>query len=311
MIPAPEWTPTNREYHASPGWSSSMLRTFRESPRLAHARYVAKSRRAPGSTAEQRLGTAAGILLLHPEQRRRLIEVADADSRQSAAFKRTVRYADPDALVLTVPEYDDAQAIAASIHEGATEHAALARVFLVELPGYSEYAIRWDEEPLRAAAPVEPDPEPAEQAPEPEKVPAGVVVPCRSMVDRLVMHPSGPVIVELKTCADPFDFARTVPRWGYECQAAFNLRGIERHLGEAVGFRFVAVRNEFPFEVKVYEPDAEFLEVGAEDVQRDLANLARCLATDEWMSDQERVEGGATVLSLRRYRTRNFNKGRG
>lgn len=281
MIPAPTWTPTAREYHADlSAWSSSMLRTFRRSPALAEARYVTRRLLGDDATGSQRLGSAVNVLLLQPELEQRLLLVADADTRSSTAFRRTRRHAPREALVLTIPEYDQAVAIARAVREGRSEMAALARVYLLELPGYAEYAFRWTDE---------------------------TGVPCKAMVDRLVEHPAGPVKVELKTDQDPLDaFSATATKWGYHCQSAFNARGLRAALGIEPMERIVVVRNEPPHEVVVYEPDAEWLEAGAATVAADLERLAYCLATGEWLHDAERldVSGGCRPLSLPRHMRR-------
>jgi hypothetical protein len=276
MIPAPTWKPSNAEYHGTvEAVSSSMLKTFRGAPALYYQTYIEKSVEREKPTASMVIGSAVNVLLLEPERADRYVYVAGVKARTAKEYKEAYKLR-PDQLVLTETEWEEAQLVAASILEPKTQAARIARELLRNDDGFSEYAYCWTE-------------------------PSGLL--CKSMVDRLRMIQMLPTIVELKTTVDPSPEAFQAHFWRmqYHCQAAFNLRGARRLLGEAgslLRFLVVAVRNEAPYDVFVYQPDEGLLKKGADQVEEDLAGLARChLHGSPWQTPAENITGNLPSLS--------------
>lgn len=278
-VPAPIWTPGNREYHGDPSrWSSTSLKMFRHKPQLAYRTYIGSVKHS-GPTPAQVIGSAVNILLLEPETQETAIHTVDVEARNAVAFKKAVELY-PEALVLTRPEREQAGAVADAILHPQTDYAAMAREILVDRHGYSEYASRWDDE---------------------------IGVPCKSKIDRLTTATAEDglslVIGELKTAKSPELQAFSRQAWDldYHCQAAFNCRGIYATTGHWPDFVFVVVRNEQPYEVACYKLTEEFLAVGYEQVVGDLQRLSVCLQDPSgktWRSSWENFQGFPSVPEL-------------
>lgn len=277
-IPPPSWTPTNAEYHARKDlWSSSMLKVFRESPALAQGRFVTGRFHSPDATASLILGSAVNIMLLQPELERELLITAPAKTRGAKAYAETVA-GHPEKLVLTESEIPVANAIADAVRRPRTPAARIAHELLLSGEGYSEYATTWDE------------------------TVGGVTIPCKCMVDRVRMIAGRPVIIELKTTLDPEPEAFRRQAWNleYHCQAAFNRRGMRRVLGvPAPTLLMVAIRNDEPYEVAVYEVMEEVFQLGTEQIESDLSRLAMAMITGEWWAEWEGLgEVGGVLRAL-------------
>ena len=272
MIPPPIWRPANAEYHRTrTHWSSSMLKVFRHSPALAFRRFVAgEAAEWEPPTKSQVLGSIANTLLLQQERRVRDIHVFPAKDRKGGAFKAAVK-ARADQLVVTQSEWEEGEAIANAILQPKTESARVAHRLLVGEPqdGFTEYAHRWEDR-------------------------SGV--PCKAMVDRLLNLHGSPTLVELKSTLDPSPegFRDQFGRLGYDCQAAFNLRGLQVALGGVIPqFLVVAVRNEEPYEVAVHPLHQDFLELGRRQVEKDLSGIAACLSgARPWCAEWELLADG-------------------
>jgi len=247
---------------------------------MAYGRYIAKDIPPEPPTPSLITGSIANILLLEPQRVDELIAIADCKTRGAAAFKAIK---DGDRLAVTAQEYEEALGIAAAIRVPRTKAAEVAQALLMG-PGHSEYAHRWDDA-------------------------SGLA--CKCMVDRLAPLPSGePVLVELKTTTDPRDepFAATVTRYGYDAQAAFNLRGIQHALGGYMPrFFWIAVRNEPPYEVYVSQLSAEFYASGEQQIERDIAGIVKCLRGDApWCSGEETLRDGIKPLMPPAWRLREL-----
>lgn len=104
----------------------------------------------------------------------------------------------------------------------------------------------------------------------------------KGRADRLTMDKTdSTVVVDLKTCksgeAHPDRFSKTIWNWNYHRQAAFYLE-----LFEASFFIFVAVENEPPYAVGVYNLDRETLAVGYRENERDLQRVKSCIDANDW-----------------------------
>ncbi len=255
-----------------------MLKVFRSSPALAAARYVAGTVGSPEATPSMAIGSAVNTLLIQPELRSDLLIAAKCKSRSAKEFRETSA-THSEKLVLTETEMERAEAIANAVLSPTTPAARVAYTLLMEGDGYGEYAVEWDEQ-------VD-----------------DVVVPCKCMVDRFRTVGGRPVVVELKTTLDPSPEAFERQAWnlGYHAQAAFNRRGIRRVVGDSsigVATLVVAVRNEEPYEVAVYEAGPAWMDAGTMQVEDDLRRLARAMKSGEWVAEWEESAPGGVLPIL-------------
>lgn len=118
----------------------------------------------------------------------------------------------------------------------------------------------------------------------------------------------GNAIIDVKTCAsgagNKSEFARSVANFRYDVQAAFyldlaNLVGMPKE-----AFVFLVVEKEPPFAVAVYQLDAESIEAGRKQYQRNLAMLAECISFDEWPAYSSEVE----VISLPKWKLNQLSE---
>ena len=81
------------------------------------------------------------------------------------------------------------------------------------------------------------------------------------------------VCVDLKTTTNsaPDEFSKSVYNYRYHVQAAFYM-----DLTKAERFIFIAVEKEAPFNVELYELDAETIERGRQDYLKDIETLKKC-----------------------------------
>lgn len=103
---------------------------------------------------------------------------------------------------------------------------------------------------------------------------------------------SGTSIVDLKTCLDAskLGFSRTVAKFGYDIQSAFNL-DIANRLGlEKENFIFIAAEKKPPYAVAVYLLDEESIEIGRSKYRRLLTRYMECVSTDTWPGYSRNIE---------------------
>jgi hypothetical protein len=106
---------------------------------------------------------------------------------------------------------------------------------------------------------------------------------CKGRVDWLCDVPGLASVVDLKTTADldEYRFTATVARLGHASQLAFYLRGL-RALGLPQPAEIIAVESDAPYDVGVFELDADALANGDEEVGRLLRRVAECRERNEW-----------------------------
>lgn len=269
IIPAPSKSLSLRQYHSTSGrWGSSRVRTFKSNPRLAHGLFVAKPRKwkpTPSSGA-QVTGSAVHDLLakvgghkskiygLKPGQ---TIELRDTlpNTRRDGLYKDLLA-SYPDKLILTLPEYEDAVAVTGAILDPQTPAAQFAKDLLTAPGGYSERYHAWTETFPGADG-------------------EELHVDLMQLVDRIttIFDPAihtepYPAHVELKTAggkddrsvSDPTDFFYACRRWGYDDQAAFNIRGLTDLLGVEPLSYWVIVETKPPYGVSVVRAGSEILD---------------------------------------------------
>lgn len=105
--------------------------------------------------------------------------------------------------------------------------------------------------------------------------------PCKARLD---LVPRGPVLADIKTCADasPDGFARHAWDMGYHLQAAWYLIGWELCGANAKDrFQFIAYERGVGL-VKVHECSADLLRIGREQALRAFEAFRSCSLSGEW-----------------------------
>ena len=97
------------------------------------------------------------------------------------------------------------------------------------------------------------------------------------------------IVVDLKTTTDttPDKFAKSVANFGYHRQEYFYSMVLEACGIEVDGFVFIAVNDSPPHCVDVYELNADWRSIAADEVDRALADLQRRIATNDWTTGTE------------------------
>lgn len=106
---------------------------------------------------------------------------------------------------------------------------------------------------------------------------------CKAKPDWLI--PGQRILLDLKTCrsVDGRRFGAVAARLGYHCQLAHYRAGIQGALGwMPCRVLIVAVENEPPHDVAVFEIDEDTLHIGTVEVQELLARLHACRMSDRW-----------------------------
>ena len=97
------------------------------------------------------------------------------------------------------------------------------------------------------------------------------------------------IVVDLKTTADaqPDAFSRSVENYRYHMQAYAYLYGLYRlqAVKESTRFVFIVVEREPPYDVAVYELEAEDIVRGGELYALALQRLKACQGADSWEGD--------------------------
>lgn len=106
---------------------------------------------------------------------------------------------------------------------------------------------------------------------------------CKGRVDWICDDPEH-TVVDLKSSGDvvPFRFGRTASRLLYHWQCAWYADGYEAITGHAAEFKVIAVEQEGPHDVVVYNMPAEVLDIGRDEYRKRLLQLKDCLEGDTW-----------------------------
>ncbi|HEY3495335.1 MAG TPA: PD-(D/E)XK nuclease-like domain-containing protein [Polyangiaceae bacterium] len=106
---------------------------------------------------------------------------------------------------------------------------------------------------------------------------------CKGRVDWISDDPAD-TIVDLKSSGDvvPFNFGRTAARLLYHWQVSFYADGYEVITGRPAAFKVVAVEQEGPHDVVVYNMPDEVLDIGRDEYRKRLLQLKDCLETNAW-----------------------------
>lgn len=241
------------EYLKAPGISQSQLKAMTRSP----AHFQAALTMPAEPTRAQLIGTVLHYAVLEPDLfgdsyhlRPLTYKSKQGEPKKwngNATECKEWLAAHNDRPILTSDERDAVLEMRKSVMEHASARAALAQ-------GLAEQALFV----------ADPD--------------TGIGLKCRT--DWL----SGNAIVDLKSTEDasPEGFARSVEKFGYDVQAAYNLDLANWLDLKKEFFIFIAVEKSPPYAVGVYELDVESVGVGRSKYRRWLALAAHCERTQEW-----------------------------
>ncbi len=129
---------------------------------------------------------------------------------------------------------------------------------------------------------------------------------CKCKPDFLITDPTRTSIldVSLKTAGDPSPekFGYTILDYGYHRAAAHYATGIRFHKGSQRNIEslIIACGNKAPFDVWVYRLSPAYVELGHEQNARTMANIARSIESDTWISEGQHAL--QTLLLPRRAR---------
>ena len=244
---------TREDYDAHPGVRWSMLRHMRKSPLHYKHALDAQSK----STTALRTGSALHTLLFEPETyEERFTAYRASKSKGEGARKNWEAFqADAATRGLTILDEDE-------------ERRALAMAEAVARSGARRLV---DPSQGRAEVPLTfADPR------------TGRI--CKARLDRVNLDG---MVLDLKSTrsAELRNFGRQAWHLGYFHQAAFYSVAIGVATGqdpERIPFLFLAVENEPPYDVAVFEPCPETRYAAMEEVHRLMDSLAECERTGKW-----------------------------
>lgn len=241
----------NSAYHASPGISKSGLDLINRSP--AHYRYQA-SREA---TRAMDIGTAIHTSILEPDRfQQEYLLLKDVKDRRASEYKQAVKVHTSERVLIS-KEADNV----AGMQEAVYAHARARE--LLEAPGYCELSAFYSDQ--------------------------------RARFDKLgwLSGTDEVFALDLKKTQDarPEEFARSVARYRYHVQAAFYMDVYENITGKPLdAFYFLAVEEQMPHAVAVYQLDADAISIGRKEYQADLERYWECVGNNEWPSYQPESE---------------------
>lgn len=254
---------TAAEYHRDTTHvSHSSLECFRKSPRLYHRLYVTREIEPEPPSEAMLLGSALHAYLLERERFSDMVAVRphgiDRRTKAGKAAWEEFLAFSGDKIVIDRDQMKRVQAMADGV--AASEVAT----DLLAADGRREQVITWER----------------------------VDIACKARLDLLL---DAGIVVDVKTAADPSPegFASAAHRFGYHRQAAWYLDGTE-----CSEFLFIAIGTSEPYEVGVYELDADSLDLGRRQNAADLASLVVARETGCW---EQAWHGQINRLSLPRY----------
>lgn len=201
------------------------------------------------------LGEATHYAILEPALfDLRYVEPPDVDSRTVSGKSEWAawRVAHPQCVPMKHDEY----LLAKGMQVAASAHAEALR--FLQGPGLNESTLTWADEATGE--------------------------PCKARPDRIVQVDGRTWVVDVKTCrsASPFKFSRAVADYGYHQKAAWYLDALALVDPRPRRFLFMAVENESPHAIALYELTDEAIDQGRAENAAALALLAECKRTKTW-----------------------------
>lgn len=240
-------------YFDLPGDNFSSLKNL-----LKSAKHYRHRRGHPKpQTTSMELGTAAHIAVLEPERFLREYVLwkstkPDGSPRQRRGAEwKSFKAANDGKEIIRDAEYDEAINISRSIRDDAVAMKYLAM-------GRPEVSCTWVDEYTG--------------------------MPCKGRVDWLTKVDGEWNLVGLKTAksVEPWAFSSATAKFSYHMHDAFYVDGFEQALCAPVKVRVVAVENEEPYDVVVYQVPPDVLDIGRDEYRKLLERLKECREANEW-----------------------------
>jgi len=250
------------EYHDSPGLSASLAKTLlAKSPLHAWLESPMNPARSRQDASRLDIGTAAHAALLEGLDVVTVCDFGDWRTKDSKAARDEARAAGK--IPLLTHQY-------AQVRDMVT----VARDALAGCPDLN--GIKWEDGKAEQSIFWSP----------------GNDVRCRSRLDWLANDHS--LILDYKTTElGPDSWIRSIPKMGYDIQAAFYLRGLEAQREttdtKKTDFVFMVQEAEAPYMVYFVGLPAAYLEIGAAKVQIAIDRWTACMERGEWPGYEKRI----------------------
>ncbi len=253
------WNCTEAEYHAdTSAISQTMAKDFDESARMFAGRYVFGKAPALPDKECFRIGRMLNDALLQPEKFATSYIVAPNVDRRTKGGKAEWAFFLESLQPGQIAADPDEHELALRMSEAVMGHAQAAK--LLGCDGPCESTVKWRHEAT------------------------GLMLKARR--DKVAPH----VVLDLKSSRDPSPaaFKRAIVDYGYHRQGAWYVDSEHALTGTTPGFGLIVVRNEWPFEVALYEVTDDVLAYGRQQNENTLAAIARCHDTGDWRNEWEK-----------------------
>lgn len=106
-------------------------------------------------------------------------------------------------------------------------------------------------------------------------------LPCKCQIDTVSIWK---VLTDLKTtrAVNPFDFGRSVYKFGYHIQAEWYRTAWQRYTGELWPFTLVCVQTAPSYGCETYDLSPDWYELAQRQIREGLLGLKRAYETDRW-----------------------------
>lgn len=253
------WNCTSQEYHADHTTiGASMMEQFRDSRLDYRSLFVTHTKHPDDPSDALRLGSAVHCMMLEPELYDSSVVVfSETKTLKSKAGAEFVLL-NPGKIILT----EEQSSYVVPMVKSLLSHPKVKEIMGMKL---------WCEKGLKAVHTRFGEP-------------TGLTLKCRP--DLLNRH----FQVNIKTSRhkDPASWARDAANLGYHRGGAHYQDVIHRALGWRVKTVFFVVQNEPDYEPACYFLEDDDIELGREQNERTLYELAQCYKTGEWRALQNR-----------------------
>ena len=253
---------SNEEYHAAPGVSSSLLKTFAMSATPAHFKANHLDKPAPSASLQRAFdfGTAVHAGFMEPDRFAEeylvfddaeiVLDVGGKNPRATNKYKEwraDYEEENKDKIILEGNDYARVLAVVSAMKASGYMRK------LFSIPGAAEDSFFWDHGDHL----------------------------CKCRPDYL--RDDG-FVLDIKTTDDasPAAFQKQAENLCYYIQAAHYLDGVRAVCGEARQFLFIVVEKTPPYGVAFYAADADMIASGRRKIDEILSLYQGCLDSGEW-----------------------------
>lgn len=242
---------TNKEYHAAPGLSKSMMDKLKQSP--AHFKYWEDHKEEENQTEAMLMGSLLHTLVLEPKLLKKEYAILpDLNRRTNEGKTMSKKFLEQnkDKTIITQGQFEEAVAWA-----NAIKNHSKAKEYLKSKIGMNEVSIFWRDEFNQEI--------------------------CKARLDRV----QGDCIIDIKSAASAQqdDFQRKAFQLGYHRQAYWFSEAFEQQFGRAPEkFVFIVVEKTPPYNVVVYVIDEFAKEIGGKECRELLDTYHYCKESNNW-----------------------------